>query len=59
MFFHTGRVISDSDWDRALQAFNISMTTRIDRDIVDALRALWSMNISHPISGKSVLQWWK
>jgi hypothetical protein len=59
MFFHTGRVIRDSDWDRALHAFNISMTTRIDRDIVDALRALWLMNISQPISGKSASQWWK
>jgi hypothetical protein len=35
------------------------MTTRIDRDIVDALRALWLMNISQPISGKSASQWWK
>ena len=38
MFFHTGRVRSDSDCERALQAFNISITTRMESDIVDALR---------------------
>ena len=29
---------SDSDDDSAFMAFNISMTTRIDRDIVEAVR---------------------
>jgi hypothetical protein len=40
MFFQTGRVRRDSDDERALQAFNISMTTRMDKEIVDALRAI-------------------
>lgn len=38
MFFQTGRVSRDSDCERALQAFSISMTTRMERDIVEALR---------------------
>jgi len=59
MFFHTGSVRRDSDEERALQAFNISMTTRIDRETVDALRAISLVNITQPISGKRRLQEWK
>lgn len=55
MFFHTGRVRRDSDEERALQAFNISMTTRMERDIVEPLRAISLVNIMQPISGKRVL----
>jgi hypothetical protein len=52
MFFQTGRVRRDSEEERALQAFNISITTRIERDTVEALRAISLVNIAQPISGK-------
>ena len=49
----------DSDWERALHAFSISITTRIERETVEADRAALLVNIVQPISGKRVLQWWK
>jgi len=59
MFFQTGRVSRDSDCERALQAFNISMTTRMEREIVEALRDMWLLNISQPTSGYNWWHWWK
>jgi hypothetical protein len=38
MFFHNGNCRSDSDEDRAFIALNISMTTRIESETVDAVR---------------------
>ena len=40
MFFHRGIVTRDSDEDRAFIAFSISMTTRMDRDIVEPVRVV-------------------
>ena len=59
MFFQTGRVKSDSEEERAFMALSISMTTRIDNEIVEAVFAEESANIVQPISGKEVLQRWK
>lgn len=59
MFFHSGSVSNDSEDDSAFMALSISMTTRIDSDIVDAVRAASLLNISHPTSGKARLHWWK
>ena len=59
IFFHTGRVRRDSDCESALQAFNISITTRMERDIVEALRDMWLLNISQPSSGNNWLHLWK
>ena len=41
----------DSLDESAFMAFNISMTTRIERDTVEAERDISFENISHPISG--------
>lgn len=49
MLFHSGRVSRDSDDDRAFMALSISMTTRIDSDTVDAVRADSFEKISQPI----------
>ncbi|KAI6760189.1 hypothetical protein HG531_013390 [Fusarium graminearum] len=59
MFFHRGRVRRDSLDDRALMALNISMTTRIDNETVEADLAMSLENIAQPISGYSAEQWWK
>lgn len=59
MFFHRGRVRRDSLDDRALTALNISITTRIDNDTVEADLAMSLENMTQPISGNSVEQWWK
>ncbi len=40
MFFHNGIVMRDSEDDRAFIALNISMTTSIESDIVDAVRVV-------------------
>ena len=40
-------------------ALNISMTTRMLREIVDAVLACELAKMSHPISGKEVEQAWK
>ncbi|CAI6098173.1 unnamed protein product [Clonostachys chloroleuca] len=58
MFFHKGRLRRDSLEDKAFMALNISMTTRIDKDTVEADLAMSLLNISQPISGKSAEQWW-
>lgn len=40
-------------------ALNISITTRIDKDMVVPFCDGRSVNISHPISGNNVRQEWK
>lgn len=62
MFFQRGSVRSDSDEDKAFMALSISITTRIDRDIVDAVRAVSSPNMEHEMSANLRLvapQEWK
>ena len=59
MFFQSGRVSSDSLDDSAFMALNISMTTRMESDTVEADFAMSLPNISQPISGNSVEQRWK
>lgn len=59
MFFHSGRVRSDSEDDKAFMAFSISITTRIERDTVEAALALLSEKMWHPMEGKMLLQLWK
>jgi hypothetical protein len=50
MFFQSGRVTSDSEEERAFMALNISMVTRIEREIVEAVRVVieegWKMEQS-------------
>lgn len=46
----------DSDEESAFIAFSISITTKIERDIVEADLARSFENISQPISGKEVEQ---
>lgn len=50
MLSHKGSVRRDSEDDRAFMAFNISMTTKIDRETVDADFDMPLENIEHPIS---------
>jgi putative aminopeptidase FrvX len=45
MFSHNGRVRSDSLDDRAFMALSISMTTKIDKETVDADLAMSFENI--------------
>lgn len=59
MFFHRGSDSKDSDEERAFMALSISMTTRIERETVDAALAESFTKISQPISGKAELQRWK
>ncbi len=40
MFFHSGIVSNDSEDDRAFMALNISITTRIESDMVEAVRVV-------------------
>lgn len=58
-FFHTGNRNKLSFSDREFMALNISTVTRMDRLMVVARWAITFVNISHPISGKSVEHWWK
>lgn len=53
MFSHKGRVRRDSLDERAFMAFNISMTTRIDKETVEADLAISFVNIEQPISENS------
>jgi len=53
ILFHSGSVSNDSFSERLLIAFNISMVTNMDKDIVVALRDIQFVNMSHPICGKS------
>lgn len=59
MFFHRGRVRRDSEEERAFMAFSISMTTRMERETVEAALADASEKMWQPIEGKMVLQLWK
>jgi len=62
MFFQRGRVTRDSEEDSAFMALNISMTTRIDREMVEAVRAVSSLKTEQEMSAKLrlvTLQEWK
>ena len=59
MFFHNGKVRRDSDEDSAFIALNISITTRIDKDMVEAALDMWLVNMSQPIEGNDVAHEWK
>ena len=59
MFFHSGNVVRDSDEDRAFMALSISITTRMERDTVEAALAESLTNIEQPIFGNAVLHRWK
>lgn len=59
MFFQSGKVRRDSLDERAFMAFNISMTTRMEREMVEADLDMWLENISQPISGNWVEHLWK
>jgi len=59
MLFHNGSVNKDSFSERLLMALSISMVTRMESDIVVALRDIQFVNISHPTEGKSREQEWK
>lgn len=59
MLSQSGRVRRDSDEDKAFIALSISMTTRIDREIVEADLAMSLEKISQPICGNCEEQRWK
>lgn len=50
---------SDSLDERAFMALSISMTTRIERETVEAALALSLVKISQPISGNCEEHLWK
>lgn len=52
-----GRTRRDSFSERELQAFNISMTTRIERDIVVAVFEGVEAKMEQSISGNEVEHW--
>ena len=54
MFFHRGKVSSDSLEDSAFMALNISTTTRMESDMVEADLDMELENISQPTSGNWV-----
>lgn len=56
---HRGNVRRDSLDDKAFIAFNISITTRIERETVEADLDMSLWNMVQPISGKEVLHLWK
>ena len=58
-FFHNGRRRRLAFSLNEFIALNISAVTRMESDIVVALRDISFVNISQPISGKSELHWWK
>jgi hypothetical protein len=57
MFFQSGSVRSDSEDESAFMAFSISMTTRMDKEIVEPVLAASFENIWQPISGKLLEHW--
>ena len=59
MLSHSGRVRRDSLEDKAFMALSISMTTRMERETVEAALALSLVNISQPISGNWEEHLWK
>lgn len=54
-FAQSGKTNKDSFSLKELHALSISMTTRMERDMVVAALAELFENISHPISGKRLL----
>ena len=52
-FFHTGSLSKLSFSESEFIALNISTVTRIESDIVVAVRDISFVNISQPISGKA------
>jgi len=62
MFFQRGSVNSDSEDDSAFIALNISITTRMDKEMVEAVRAVSSLKTEQEMSANLrlvVLQEWK
>jgi len=61
MLRHRGSVSRDSEEERAFMAFSISMTTRMERETVEAERVAVEVELKmeQPRVGKSVLQRWK
>ena len=59
MFSHSGSVSRDSLDERAFMALSISMTTRMERETVEAALALSLAKMEQPISGNWVLHLWK
>ena len=57
MLSHNGRVSRDSLDERAFIAFSISITTRIESEMVEAALALSLANISQPILGNVEEHW--
>ena len=49
----------DSLEERAFMALSISITTRIESEMVEAALALLLLKISQPISGNLEVHWWK
>lgn len=58
-FFQTGNTNRLSFSESEFIALNISTVTRIERLMVVARCAITFVNMSHPICGKRVEQWWK
>ena len=59
MLRHSGSVSRDSEEERAFMALSISITTRMERETVEAVREAALVNMAQPISGKAVVQRWK
>jgi hypothetical protein len=59
MLFQRPNVKRDSLEESAFIAFSISITTRIDKETVEADRDISFENISQPISENSVEHLWK
>jgi hypothetical protein len=64
MFFQSGIVTSDSEDERAFMALNISMTTRMDSDMVEPVRVVTAdgANIEQSVvanCGDRVAHLWK
>lgn len=59
MLFHSGKVKRDSLDERAFMALNISITTRMESETVEADLDISLVNISQPISGNCVEHLWK
>lgn len=59
MFFQSGSVSRDSEEERAFIALSISMTTRMERETVEAVFAESSTKMEQLIEGRKVVQLWK
>jgi len=55
MFFHSGSVTRLSDDERAFMALSISITTRMESEMVEAVRAVSSLKMEHETPAKSML----